>query len=142
MKYLITSLIALLMLGLFSCSEKYPEGPGLSIWSAKHRVEGQWKWTIARMTEKGVETNLSLLVANDTLSFLDDETVTDSRYGIAGTWALVSKNKELNIVFGSTADSLLIPPAISFQLKELREKSMWLEFADDSVTIEWQLEGL
>ncbi len=131
--------ILLLSLILAGCTDKYPEGPQLSLLSAQQRVEGKWQWAIARKIEAGKETNLSLRFTNDTLDFRADGSVTDSRYGLTGQWDLVSKNTEINLLFGENADSLSIPPAIAFQVKLLKANEMWLEFADDSMVIEWQL---
>jgi hypothetical protein len=131
--------ILLLASVLTACTTKYPEGPELSFLTAKQRVEGKWKWAIARKIEEGQETNLSLRFTADTLEFLADGTVTDSRYGLTGNWDLVSKNTEINLLFGEQADSLSIPSAIAFQIKLLKADEMWLEFEDDSTMIEWQL---
>lgn len=135
-------IILVFALFLTACTDKYPEGPELSFLSAKQRVEGKWKWAIARKIEAGRETNLSLRFTADTLEFLPDGTVTDSRYNLSGNWELVSKNTEINLLFGEKADSLRIPPAIAFQIQLLKSDEIWLEFADDSTMIEWQLRGL
>jgi hypothetical protein len=127
---------------LTACSEKYEEGPDISFLRAKTRVEGEWKWAIARKVERGIQTNQSLLVAEDTLHLRSDGVALDSRYGLEGEWSLISKNTELNLIFGQEADSLQIPPAIAFRIKRLLEREMWLEFADDSITIEWQLRSV
>lgn len=140
MKY--SWIILLIAITVTACTEKYPEGPQLSFLTAQQRVEGKWKWAIARKIEAGQETNLSLRFTADTLEFLNDGTVTDSRYGLTGNWDLVSKNTEINLLFGDKADSLQIPSAIAFQVNLLKADEIWLEFADDSMMIEWQLRGV
>jgi hypothetical protein len=135
-------IILLFALLLTACSDKYAEGPQLSVLSAKQRVTGQWEWAIARTIRQGQEVNNSLLFTNDTLHFHTDGTVIDSRYSLTGEWDLISKNTEINLLFGNQADTIGIPGAIAFQIKRLLKQEMWLEFADDSTTIEWQLNRL
>lgn len=135
-------IILLFALLLTACTDKYAEGPQLSVFSAKQRVTGQWEWAIARTIRQGQEVNNSLLFTNDTLNFQVDGTVTDSRYNLTGEWDLISKNTEINLLFGNQADTIGIPGAIAFQIKRLLKQEMWLEFADDSTTIEWQLNRL
>ena len=131
----------LILLG--ACDDrKYEEGPFLSIWPAKDRIEGKWQWAIARETQSGEVVNWSLRFEGDTLEFKADGTVTDSRYGVEGSWTLISKKNEINILLGDKSDSLRVAPAIAFDIRLLKRNEMWLEFLDDSTRIEWQLKSL
>lgn len=132
----------LLFLLLAGCSQRYEDGPIVSIYTPAQRITGKWKWAVARTVSGGRENNYSLEVADYVLDFKSDGNVAVSGANLTGTWNLISKKQELNLVLGPGASTLRIPPAIAFDLRLLRQNEMWLAFTDDSLNIEWQLRSI
>lgn len=131
------AIIFLLQLG---CNRQYEEGPFLSVFLAKDRLARDWNWVLARRTTDGVTENLTNLLTNSTLTINEDGTWQESRYGTSGGWGLISKKRELNIVFEPTGDSLGIPsPALAFDIRQLTKQDLWLVFEDSVEILEWQL---
>ena len=110
----------------------YDEGPFFSIYTAEDRVKNTWKWASAR--EDGI--NLTGILADSTIEFADSDVVKicakdgGCREGI---WTLISKNEELQIIFGKQA--------IAYQIERLTRKELWLKY-QDTLLIEWQLQDL
>ena len=125
---------------MLGCNNKYEEGPLLSIFPAKDRLARSWSWALARRTTDGVTENLSSRLTDGMLTIAEDGTWTESRYGTSGTWGLVSKKQELNLVFNPTGDSLGISAsAVAFDIRQLTQKNLWLVFEDSVEVLEWQL---
>ena len=132
--------LAVLLLLLVGCSHNYEEGPFLSVFPPKDRLARDWNWSLARTTADGVTLNQSNRLTNNTLSIRDDGTWAESRYGISGTWELVSKKQELNFIFNPSGDSLGVnADAVAFDIRQLTKKNLWLGFQDSAKVLEWQL---
>ncbi|MFK7970649.1 MAG: hypothetical protein AB8F95_09785 [Bacteroidia bacterium] len=127
---------------IFSCSNKYEEGPFLSVFPAKERLARNWNWVLARRTSNGVTENLSSRLTGSSFQFNDDGSWNESRYGTSGTWALVSKKQELNLIFEPSGDSLGVDAqAVAFDIRQLTKNDLWLIFEDTVEVLEWQLKA-
>lgn len=132
MKYNQTSHLGLFALGLFllivGC-RGFDEGPYFSLYTVEDRVKNTWKWVSAR--EDGI--NRTGILADSTIEFADRDIlkICDRNGGCRqGIWTLISKNTEIQIIFGKQA--------VAYQIERLNREEMWLKY-QDTILIEWQL---
>jgi len=122
------------MLLLSACEyNKYPEGPSISIYTAKDRITNDWLWKLAE--ENG--DNRTGILRDSVLTFRDDQVATICpREGegpcVEGEWALVTKRTKLNLIFGRQARA--------YEIVLLRRNEMWLRFEENGESIRWELE--
>lgn len=122
------------MLLLSACEyNKYPEGPSISIYTAKDRITNDWLWKLAE--ENG--ENRTGILRDSVLTFRDDQVATICpREGegpcVEGEWALVTKRTKLNLIFGQQARA--------YEIDLLRKNEMWLRFEANGENIRWELE--
>lgn len=130
----LSSLSLLTMLLLSACEyNKYPEGPTISVHTAKDRITNDWLWKLAE--ENG--DNRTGILRDSVLTFLDNQVATICpREGegpcIEGEWALVTKRTKLNLIFGQQARA--------YEIVLLRKNEMWLRFEENGESIRWELE--
>ena len=107
----------------------FDEGPVISIYPVEDRIKNTWKWASAR--EDGV--NLTGILADSTIEFgaRDVLKVCAQTGGCReGSWTLISKNEEVQIIFGRQATAYVI--------QRLTRKELWLRHQGASL-VEWQL---
>lgn len=121
-------LFALGILLLIAGCRGYDEGPFASIYTVEDRVKNTWKWASAR--EDGI--NRTGILADSTIEFADRDVLKIcARSGGCreGIWTLISKNTEIQIIFGKQATA--------YEIERLTRQEMWLKY-QDTLLIEWQ----
>ncbi len=125
----------LVLLSLSACQNwdrKYEEGPLVSPFPASHRAANTWKW--AYFDDNG--QNRSGEYADSTLVLGADNVAKicgPQDVCREGTWRLISKREQLQLIFGNDA--------VAYDIQMLRRKEMWLSFssADSTYELNWQL---
>ncbi len=130
-RFLLPFLFAPALLACEGLVDKYEEGPYLSPYTAEDRVTNTWEW--AYFEENGI--NRSGEHADSTLHVLDSNRLQICGPNNAcreGTWRLISKNTQLQLIFGQEA--------IAYTIVMLKKDEMWLSHdTSDSTRVFWQL---
>lgn len=122
----------LLFLGACGGIDKYEEGPFLSFRTVEERVMNNWRW--AYYEENG--NNLSGIYEDSTLSIESNNVakIVGQDEGFReGSWQLISKNAQLQLIFDGQASA--------YTIQMLKENEMWLVLNDtvNNFSQEWQL---
>ncbi len=134
MKYnqsIILSLFAIGIVLLIGGCRGFDEGPYVSIYTVEDRVKNTWKWASAR--EDGI--NRTGILADSTIEFADRDVLKICARGGGcreGIWTLISKNTEIQIIFGRQATA--------YEIERLTREELWLKY-QDTILIEWQLKA-
>ncbi len=115
--------------------KKYPEGPLTTVYLPQDRIVNTWRWALA--LESG--GNTTGILNDSTIQFRDDNMVLicpkDGEGECReGTWALVTRNTKLNIIFGTTAQA--------FDIQRLTRSQAYLMSAETDSDTYWELEAL
>ena len=127
-------LLLIIALGLTHCdyaNRRYEEGPVLSIYSAEDRVTNTWNW--AYLLEN--DENISGVYQDSTITFEEggEVKICGGENCRTGTWQLISKKNQLQIIFGQKA--------IAYEIQLLKKNEIWLSYEDTvaDFSTEWQL---
>ena len=122
---------------IFTSCKKYPDGPGISFRSAKHRIVNTWKFSSALLN--GIEmseqpeyaTQKQYWNGDGTLTITNIDPITGAAVTVYGNWVLSNSNKNLAVSLKNVTGNIIT--TTNYTILMLKEKEMWLRSVDNSI---------
>lgn len=112
-------IFAILCLSLFAITscKKYKDGPYVSIWSRKERIEGKWVVNYAEKNQQELTAEYNDLVWEFTRNYSVIETTDTSK--INGIWGTMTNDKDFVIDYDNGTRSI-------YEIIRLTRKDFWV----------------
>jgi hypothetical protein len=112
-------ILAIFCLTLFTITacKKYKDGPVVSIWSRKERIEGKWVVAYAEKNQQQITASYKDLIWEFTRNFAVIETTDTSKRN--GIWGTMTNDKDFVIDYDNGNRSI-------YEIIRLTRKQFWL----------------
>lgn len=112
-------IIALVLLSLltFSACKKYKDGPYVSVWSRKERIEGKWVVDYAEKNQREVTDSYKDMVLELTRNYSVIETLDTSKMN--GIWGTMTNDKDFVIDYDNGTRKI-------YEIIRLTRKQFWI----------------
>jgi hypothetical protein len=87
------AILCLAILTVSACKKKYKDGPYVSVWSRKERIEGKWVVGYAEKSQLEVTSGYKDLIWEFTRNYAFIQTTDSGK--VNGIWGTMSKDKDI-----------------------------------------------
>ncbi|MFN4915217.1 MAG: hypothetical protein ACK5FT_07840 [Sphingomonadales bacterium] len=112
----ILAILCLAVLTVSAC-KKYKDGPYVSVWSRKERIEGKWVVAYAEKNQQEITNSYKSLVMEFTRNYSVIETTDTSK--INGIWGTMTNDNDFVIDYDNGNRSI-------YEIKRLTRKQFWI----------------